>query len=64
MDVKVMQCVKVPEKEFDKDPRMDEGWREDFRKDGFVYIVYDPKKEPPESIDSWNPFDAMMELRK
>jgi len=49
--VKAMLCEKIPEKEFDKCPDLNPGWREDFRKDGFVYIIYDSSifEPPPEN---------------
>jgi len=43
MKVKAWKCEKIPEKEFDKYPYLYDGWREDFRKDGYVYIIYDPQ---------------------
>lgn len=45
MEVKAFRCEVIPEAEFDRDKKwaLSEGWRESFRKDGKVYIVYDPK---------------------
>lgn len=44
--IRALRCEKVPEKEFDmgKDAFLSEGWQEMNRKDGFVYIVYEPGK--------------------
>jgi hypothetical protein len=46
MQIQAFRCEKIPEEEFDRDKKwaLEPGWRETFRKDGMVYIVYDPEK--------------------
>lgn len=50
--IRAMRCEKVPENEFDrgKDAFLSDGWHEMTRKDGFVYIVYEPRVEDKSSL--------------
>ena len=45
MQVRAFRCEVILEAEFDRDQEwaLEPGWRESFRKDGKVYIVYDPE---------------------
>ena len=54
MEVKAWRCEKIPEKEFDRIPDLYPGWREDFRKNGFVYIIYEPEAKQSEEEGKWN----------
>jgi hypothetical protein len=42
--IRALRCEQVPEKEFDqgKEEFLSDGWHEITRRDGFVYIVYEP----------------------
>jgi hypothetical protein len=44
MSIQAFRCEAIHEEEFDRDKKwaLEPGWRESFRKDGMVYIVYDP----------------------
>jgi len=46
MNVKAIgcKCEKIPEREFDACPELNEGWEELCRKDGYVYIGFRPNK--------------------
>jgi len=56
MNIKVIacKCEKIPEREFDEHPELNEDWEELYRKDGYVYIGFYPNihSDPNPSADS------------
>ena len=52
--IRAVRCEKIPEKEFEKHKEGEEflsvGWEEMTRKDGFVYIVYEPRATGESSL--------------
>ena len=44
MKVIAGKCEKIPEREFDAHPELNEDWEELYRKDGYVYVGFRSNK--------------------